>query len=358
MSTTPANANDLELLQKRELSLPPLPAKPVSHAPKTKNVINTHELNGKDPAVIKPVALLPVAENLSANMLKFALESKNIASPQASETINGIERLVGSTKNIGSHHVLNNAGSLLSNAKVSGNVSSSLISKTASEVSANACAQLIEKCCGKLAIFNHGNMSHLAGHRYEIDEMLTHLNETSQTILAHRADIRVHLKDVLQLAAMPPAIRGLALTSSPSLKHPYARVDGEYATLEHWLLNLQKLAWNLDSKLSKYIANPISINVFNRGRTIIEFGRDVHAAYTNFMIHLGSAVAEAQTKIANATQAKLSKLAVATGQPDYQDLDLSDAKQIFMQGDKYFLGYGVAKSYDTAFKRYEVYDFF
>ena len=39
---------------------------------------------------------------------------------------------------------------------------------------------------------------------------------------------------------------------------------------------------------------------------------------------------------------------------DILELNLNDAVSLFLQGEKYFAGFGVPRSFDIAFKRYEV----
>lgn len=48
------------------------------------------------------------------------------------------------------------------------------------------------------------------------------------------------------------------------------------------------------------------------------------------------------------------KLAVATGDMDWEDLTLDDAGKMFVAGEKFLLGFGVERNYEVAFRRYMV----
>lgn len=60
------------------------------------------------------------------------------------------------------------------------------------------------------------------------------------------------------------------------------------------------------------------------------------------------------TDIAKGTNANIEKLAVASGASDYDQLDLTNAKTIFLQGEKYLLGFGCPVDYRLAYQRYKV----
>ena len=65
-------------------------------------------------------------------------------------------------------------------------------------------------------------------------------------------------------------------------------------------------------------------------------------------------IAEKSSDTSNLVTMHIHQLAVATGAPDWKELTLDDAKVLYIQGDKYLLGYGLTQSFDMAFKRYTV----
>ncbi|KAI8913915.1 hypothetical protein DFJ77DRAFT_54002 [Powellomyces hirtus] len=79
---------------------------------------------------------------------------------------------------------------------------------------------------------------------------------------------------------------------------------------------------------------------------------DVEETWRDLMIQLTFTVARDSSNAATTATGNVAKLAVATGAPDWADLTIDDAQKMFIQGDKYLLGFGVTRSYDIAFKRY------
>lgn len=150
------------------------------------------------------------------------------------------------------------------------------------------------------------------------------------------------------LSGSPP------VDSSPVLQHPYERPQTEYATLEHWLYLLQKTAWLLREKCIRYHQYPINmLNLFGRRRKLCEMGFQIRNAWVYLMLALGQSLSEKQARVALNTTNNISKLAVATGQGDFEGLHIDDAEQLFMQGEKHFLGFGVPRCFETALKRYQ-----
>jgi hypothetical protein len=132
--------------------------------------------------------------------------------------------------------------------------------------------------------------------------------------------------------------------------------------LRHWVYDLQKNIWLMNEKTLQY---ENSINLFNKvakRRKLIEMGLDLHSSWVNLLLHLGMAKAQSSNTDHIKTQKTLKNLAVATGMTEVlgfnidniENMDPEDAKSIYMQGEKYLLGFGVAQSFDTAFKRYQV----
>ena len=161
----------------------------------------------------------------------------------------------------------------------------------------------------------------------------------------------------------PPTTPGVALRdSSPVIQHPYKRPSNwfsdseEKITLMHWVYDLQKNTWIFNEKTLRY-ENIITtiLSQAQRKRKLFDLGMDVHTSWVNLMLHLGLVVAQQNNQAQTQTSTNLNKLVVATGMAE-SILDLQDPydlKALFIQGEKYLLGYGVTQSYETAFKRYQ-----
>ena len=74
--------------------------------------------------------------------------------------------------------------------------------------------------------------------------------------------------------------------------------------------------------------------------------------WSSVMIHLTLAMSTSSNYLAENASNNFQKLAIATGNPDWESLDTSGATALLNSGDKYFMGHGVAKNYETALKRY------
>ncbi|KAI8918838.1 hypothetical protein BC831DRAFT_482163 [Entophlyctis helioformis] len=126
--------------------------------------------------------------------------------------------------------------------------------------------------------------------------------------------------------------------------------------MAHWLYEMQKSAWILSEKVAKYqTTSPVNmLNIGYRRKKIVDLVADIRAAWVQLLLDLSIALSHSSTDDARDASGKVNRLAVATGTPaDWQDLNINDAKSLFMQGEKYFVGYGVTRSFDVAFKRYE-----
>jgi TPR repeat protein len=228
----------------------------------------------------------------------------------------------------------------------------------------------VKACCSLLAetslALQHFAVTHIPGFSTPIKELellAEQISEVKESLEARKSDLKDVMHLPLQQASYPPpsAVATIPDPRSPLLRHPYVKPTTDYVTLEHWLYHLQKhgtcnltTAWLINAKCDRYLnikMNPL--NMLTRRPKLIEMGFNVRNAWVYLMLYLSTAISEKQSKVSKNIGNNLNKLAVATGQVDFQDLKLDDAKQLYMQGDKYFLGYGVQKSYDLAFKRYE-----
>ena len=100
-----------------------------------------------------------------------------------------------------------------------------------------------------------------------------------------------------------------------------------------------------------------------------KFGTDYDS--NDKLIQLTLSISRASSEAATFANGNINKLAIAAGAEDWNgilgkihvlELSVQDAQSYFIQGEKYFLGFGyvacnglinrVAKSYDLAFKRY------
>ena len=114
-----------------------------------------------------------------------------------------------------------------------------------------------------------------------IKELATQISEIAAGLVARNKDIKDYLYRPLQMATAPPqtVVNTTAHVTSPLLKHPYKRINSDSVMLEHWLYYLQKSAWLLEAKCTRYLG-PFSlkdtISLFSRKQKIMEsvvFGR-------------------------------------------------------------------------------------
>ncbi|KAJ3164922.1 hypothetical protein HDU88_004902 [Geranomyces variabilis] len=105
----------------------------------------------------------------------------------------------------------------------------------------------------------------------------------------------------------------------------------------------------LSAKLQRYNTHAFPLR---KKKRIWKLFGDVEEAWRDLMIQLTFSVARDSSATATTASGNVAKLAVATGAPDWAELTIDDAQKMFIQGDKYLLGFGVTRSYDIAFKRY------
>ncbi|KAJ8325745.1 hypothetical protein O5D80_005943 [Batrachochytrium dendrobatidis] len=221
----------------------------------------------------------------------------------------------------------------------------------------------------------------LSLHMPELSTILKQLSEIKDNLVLKRDDINSHINALsesfnplkLQGASTPFTPGMMELVSSPQSSsidplpfHRAIRNTGvsnnavEHSTASHmiysWMYEMQKIAWIMNEKVKKY-QNVVSIALstgYHR-RKLIDFCTRIRSAWAELLLELSVALAQTCTQKTHQVAENITKLAVATGVPgDWADITLDDAKSIFMQGEKYFMGYGVVKSHDIAFKRYEV----
>lgn len=171
-----------------------------------------------------------------------------------------------------------------------------------------------------------------------------------------KKDVELFLDVPIIKAKAPPMTPLVAADlTSPISQHPFTRPDEEVITLKHWIYDLQKNTWIFNQKTIRYeslVTTLITQGI--RRRKLIELGMDLHSSWVNLMLHLGLVVSQETNMQQKTTSKNLNKLFIATGMTDVlTDLDPDNVQAIFIQGEKYLLGYGVTQCYETAFKRYE-----
>jgi hypothetical protein len=172
-------------------------------------------------------------------------------------------------------------------------------------------------------------------------------------LYSRQEDLDEHLYLPIQIANPPLS----PVATSPDSLHPFVKPGNEFVTLEHWLYHLQKTVWIMNEKCRRYIVHPFNtLNSIMRKPKLLKMGFEVRNTWVHLMLYLGVAIAEKHTKMQQTTVQSIRNLAVVTGAGDYENLDVNDAKKLFMEGEKYFLGFGCTKSLDTAYKRYLVRD--
>jgi hypothetical protein len=148
--------------------------------------------------------------------------------------------------------------------------------------------------------------------------------------------------------SLPPssALPSPALSpETPSLKNPYIRPQTqsqESVSLETWIYYLQKELWYFHNRCQKYslTQKPNSLQLILRRRKLNALGNEMRTAWLNLMLYVGIAQSQKHIQVEKSLRLNLKRLAVATGQIDYMDLNIDNAKVLFMEGDKYLLGFG------------------
>jgi hypothetical protein len=167
-----------------------------------------------------------------------------------------------------------------------------------------------------------------------------------ESLQASSENIEAAMHVALTKAAFPPSS---ALNQTPTMssdspvtKHPYIRPSNQKVTLELWLYHVQKQLWHFHNRCQRYSSTlkPNSLQLILRRRKLITSGLEIRTVWLNFMLYVGIAQSERHTETEKSLVINLKRLAVATGQTDYMDLDIDNGKALYMQGDKYLLGFG------------------
>jgi hypothetical protein len=165
---------------------------------------------------------------------------------------------------------------------------------------------------------------------------------------------------VIQVGQAPPKTPLVAPptdpAASPTVQHPFVKPESGQVTIKHWLYDLQKNIWHLNEKTLRYENFPTTfLTQSSRRRRLLELGMEVHTSWVNLMLHLGLVISQQTSESQKTTSKNLNKLVVATGMTEVlEEFDLSDMKKVYMQGEKYLLGYGVPLSYEQAYSRFEI----
>ncbi|KAJ3037190.1 hypothetical protein HDV00_002001 [Rhizophlyctis rosea] len=180
----------------------------------------------------------------------------------------------------------------------------------------------------------------------EEGRLLKVLVELKDNYIARLPDLRYH--------STPPPLPAHPAASLPSPAPAASPADA--AVICHHLTMLHERAWTLNDRLKRY-ASATSPLFWVRRKKVHLLVEKVLEAWKEVILDLTLAIAHSSSDVARAATGNVAKLAVATGSPDWEvrlatELHPDDAAYIFMQGEKYFHGYGVPKSYDIAFRRY------
>ncbi|KAH9246167.1 hypothetical protein BASA81_016308 [Batrachochytrium salamandrivorans] len=223
-------------------------------------------------------------------------------------------------------------------------------------------------------------MAYLSNHIPELATVVKYIQEIKDNLVMKRDEIKRYITALPPQTVSTYAI-GVSSPYSPTMKElasspqsspmapiPFSRgshgknvafSESSPTSTAHiiynWLYEIQKVAWVLNEKIKKYQRTPlIGLSTGYHRRKIIDFCTRIRASWVELILELGIALAQSNSINTCQVAQNITKLAIATGMPDdWADIGLDDAKTIFMQGEKYFMGYGVVKSFDIAFKRYE-----
>ncbi|KAJ1341163.1 hypothetical protein BSLG_004229 [Batrachochytrium salamandrivorans] len=168
-------------------------------------------------------------------------------------------------------------------------------------------------------------MAYLSNHIPELATVVKYIQEIKDNLVMKRDEIKRYI------TALPPQT---VSTYAIGVSSPYSPTMKELASSPQTPL--------------------IGLSTGYHRRKIIDFCTRIRASWVELILELGIALAQSNSINTCQVAQNITKLAIATGMPDdWADIGLDDAKTIFMQGEKYFMGYGVVKSFDIAFKRYE-----
>ncbi|TPX40511.1 hypothetical protein SeMB42_g05968 [Synchytrium endobioticum] len=186
-------------------------------------------------------------------------------------------------------------------------------------------------------------------------QLLKQLNAVKDAFLANLASLSHHVS----MPPTQPPTRPASPTKSirshnlHMLNHPMSpdEVDS-ISVLAHWVNEFRSAVVSLNDRIMKVkSANLMTISA--KKKKLEKGVGEVADAWNNLMMNLSIAIARTGTTFAvNATE-NVAKLALASGNPDWDDLVLDDAEVLVLQGDKFILGFGVRKDPQTAYRRYE-----
>lgn len=189
-------------------------------------------------------------------------------------------------------------------------------------VSVAACFTLLEDSVLALSKFAHNVVPGFNSPIKEFTLLVEQMSEVSSSLQARHEELTELLHEPLQVAlplSSPDVIFNDA--DSPMPKHPYKAPKTEYATLEHWLYALQKAAWQLQVKCDRYTLYAMTpLNLFTRRPKLIDYGFKIRNAWVYLMIHLSTLISQKQKKVEERLGMGLKRLAVATGQSEFQGL--------------------------------------
>ncbi|KAJ3009787.1 hypothetical protein HKX48_007743 [Thoreauomyces humboldtii] len=186
-------------------------------------------------------------------------------------------------------------------------------------------------------VSDDGKLSH------SLQEIFTLYQMRMPDIHAHVPKPRTEVADPVDDMASP--------TTAYLSPTPVASVVVPATPVGQTLKTFQEAVGTLAVKLHQYNTHAFPLR---KKKKIWSLFADVERTWRDLMIQLTFAVARDSSDAATTASGNVAKLAVATGAPDWQDLTIDDAAKLFIQGDKYLLGFGVTRSYDIAYKRYLV----
>ncbi|TPX67337.1 hypothetical protein SpCBS45565_g03874 [Spizellomyces sp. 'palustris'] len=186
--------------------------------------------------------------------------------------------------------------------------------------------------------------AHAAGKRItEAGKLGRVVQDIADAFMARKADLIHHTP-----SSKAPS---LASPGTETTTRPLTLLSPNAIPLTQTLTNLHKSVCALTYQLHYYKTHTLPLPGTKKRKLFLLY-IDMCEAWRDLMIQLTLSIAQNSSDAASSATGNVAKLAVATGAPDWQDLTIDDAQKLFLQGDKYLLGFGVIRSYDIAFKRY------
>ncbi|KAI8999826.1 hypothetical protein BC832DRAFT_202273 [Gaertneriomyces semiglobifer] len=173
----------------------------------------------------------------------------------------------------------------------------------------------------------------------EMGQLERALQQIAEAFLARKHDLELHVPEAQWPAAVPTSVPGDVYSSA----YP--------SPVTHPLVALCRALVALHEKMVRYKTHILPLAHVKR-RKLGRLFEYVVEGWRDLLIYLTLTMATASSAAAASATGNIQKLAVATGAPDWEDLSIDDAQKLFIQGDKFFLGFGTARSYDVAFRRY------